>query len=132
LSRKHFSGLLNLFSYKKINVYMLRHTLAFKSDLIVTLSSLMHNLQIPKLDNTLCQFHQHYMPSFFVQIFCQSKNVIRNVTREKLPNRRSYEKFVRKMLMKLTPYQHAEDFFIYRVCIIYFLTKLNLSMMIWF
>ncbi len=38
------------------------------------------------------QFHQHYMRTFFVQIFCQSKNVTRNVIREKLPNRRSYKK----------------------------------------
>jgi len=40
---------------------------------------------------------------FFAQIFCQSKNVTRNVTREKLWNQHLYEKFVRKMLMKLTP-----------------------------
>jgi len=49
------------------------------------------------------QFHQHYTRAFFVRIFCQSKNVTRNITREKLPNRRSYKKFILIMLTKLTP-----------------------------
>ena len=39
-------------------------------------------------------FHTNFFPK---------QNVTRHVTREKLPNQRSYEKFVRKMLMKLTP-----------------------------
>ncbi len=38
---------------------------------------------------------------FYVQIFWQLFYV--HVTKEKLPKRHSYEKFVRKMLMKLTP-----------------------------
>jgi len=45
-----------------------------------------------------CQFHQHY-----TRAFCQSKSVTRNITREKLPNQCSYEKFLRIKLMKLTP-----------------------------
>ncbi len=35
--------------------------------------------------------------------FLPKQNVTRHVTREKLPNRRLYEKFVRKMLMKSAP-----------------------------
>jgi len=49
-----------------------------------------------------CQFHQHYSRAFFIRIFQYSKNVTRNITREKLLNQRSYEKFVRIKLMKLT------------------------------
>jgi len=45
-----------------------------------------------------CQFHQRFTRKFFVQISPQSQNV----TREKLPKQCLYEKFVRKMLMKLT------------------------------
>jgi len=50
------------------------------------------------LSPSLCQFHQHTC-AFFIRIFRQSKNI----TREKLPNQCSYEKFVRIKLMKLTP-----------------------------
>jgi len=49
------------------------------------------------------QFHHHYTRAFFVRIFCQSKIVTRNLTREKLPNWCSYEKIVPITLMKLTP-----------------------------
>jgi hypothetical protein len=45
-----------------------------------------------------CQFHQRCMYTFFVQNFGAKLNI----TREKLLERHSYEKCVRKMLMKLT------------------------------
>jgi len=45
------------------------------------------------------QFHQHLKHVFFVQIFCQSQNVTRKAAKTSY----SYEKFVRLMLMKLTP-----------------------------
>jgi len=48
-----------------------------------------------------CQFHQHFMYKFFKQTLFWHFFYI-HVTREKLPKRHSYEKFVRKMLMKLT------------------------------
>jgi hypothetical protein len=49
---------------------------------------------------TTSQFHQHFTRKFFVQISPQSQNQ----TREKLQKRHSYEKFVRKMVMKLAVY----------------------------
>ncbi len=45
------------------------------------------------LVNFINFLYEHRFSSFFYV----------HVTREKLPKRRSYEKFVRKMLMKLTP-----------------------------
>ncbi len=55
---------------------------------------------------TFRRFHQLYMRAFFVltlfrQLFTCTRNV--HVTRKKLPKWCSYEIFVRKMLMKLTP-----------------------------
>jgi hypothetical protein len=48
---------------------------------------------------TCRQFHQHSMRSFFVRtLFWQL-----TCTYKKLLKQRLYEKFVRKMLMKLTP-----------------------------
>jgi hypothetical protein len=48
-----------------------------------------------------CQFHQHFMYKFFAQMSFWQLFYI-HVTREKLPKHRLYEKFVCKMLMKLT------------------------------
>jgi len=48
---------------------------------------------------TRCQFHPHFMSKFFIWKFVQ----IQILSREKLLKRLSYEKFVRIMLMKLTP-----------------------------
>jgi len=55
------------------------------------------------------QFHQLYMCEFFVltlfwQLFPHTHNVC--VTRKKAAETSLYEKFVRKMLMKLTPEVH--------------------------
>jgi len=47
------------------------------------------------------QFHWRFTRSFFIQILAP-KITKPNVTREKLLNLLSYEKWVRKMLMKLT------------------------------
>jgi len=45
------------------------------------------------------QFHQHFTYKFFVRTLF----FYVHVTRKKLPKRHSYEKFVHKTLMKLTP-----------------------------
>jgi hypothetical protein len=50
-------------------------------------------------DATCSQFHQHFFGRFFGTKFWHQVNV----TSKKLPKRRSYEKFVRIKLMKLTP-----------------------------
>ena len=52
-----------------------------------------------------CQFHQHFTREFFVQIFYQSQNVIW----KSCQNVRSYEKFARKTLMKLTAGVHSSQ-----------------------
>jgi len=51
------------------------------------------------------QFHQHFTRKFFVRMLHAAFLKLRFgfVAKEKLPKRRSYEKFARKMLMKLTP-----------------------------
>ncbi len=46
-----------------------------------------------------CQFHQHLTCAFFVRKLIQSQTL----SREKLLKILSYEKCMRKMLMKLTP-----------------------------
>jgi len=51
---------------------------------------------------TRCQFHHHFTYEFFSYKRHFGSFFYVHVTREKLPKRRSYEKFVRKMLMKLT------------------------------
>jgi len=49
-----------------------------------------------------CQFHQHFTQDFCANIFAAKKFQSQNVTREKMGKALSYEKFLRKMLMKLT------------------------------
>jgi hypothetical protein len=48
------------------------------------------------------QFHQRFTREFYIQKYFQQLFLL-IVTREKLPKRRLYKKFARKMLMKLTP-----------------------------
>ncbi len=50
---------------------------------------------------TLCQFHQHFTYEFLYKRNFGSFLYV-HVTREKLPKQRSYEKFLQKLLMKLT------------------------------
>jgi len=52
--------------------------------------------------NTKGQFHQHFK-SIFCQYLFSKKSQSRSLIREKLQNLLSYEKCVRKMLVKLTP-----------------------------
>jgi len=55
---------------------------------------------VEKNQTTRCQFHQHFMRAFCANIFA---NITKpNLTREKLLNLLSKEKFAHKMLMKLT------------------------------
>jgi len=51
--------------------------------------------------STCSQFHQHFTYKFFVRTSFQQLFYV-HVTREKLLKQRLYEKFVCKMLMKLT------------------------------
>ncbi len=52
-----------------------------------------------KICNSCHQFHQLFIRTFFVQIFCNSQNVTRKSSQNNVSAKNSYA----KMLMKLTP-----------------------------
>ncbi len=64
----------------------------------------------PRLCNS-CQFHQHFKSSFCAGDSCAKKLQSRTVARDKKATKTlSYEKFARKMLMKLTKVDTALAF----------------------
>jgi len=68
-----------------------------------------HHLDV--IDDTCSQFHRHFTYKFFVRTSFWQLFYI-HITREKLLKRRSYEKFSRKILMKLTLDHSIADTFL--------------------